>query len=72
MKINIRLSQKLIENAQTAAKIQNRTPAEQIEHWAKIGELMENNPDLTYEFVKQALASNNEKNSGELEKYDFS
>jgi hypothetical protein len=72
MKINIRLSQKLIENAQTAVKIQNRTPAEQIEHWAKIGELMENNPDLTYEFVKQALASNNEREVGELEKYDFS
>ena len=28
--------------------------SKQIGHWAKIGEMMEDNPDLHYEFVKQA------------------
>ncbi len=53
------------------AKALNRTPPKQIEHWAKIGEIMEDNPDLPYEFVKQAIISQAEKEAGKLEDYDF-
>lgn len=46
-------------------------PPKQIEHWAKIGEIMEDNPDLPYAFVKQAIIAQAEKEAGKLESYDF-
>ena len=68
---SIRLDQELVEKATIMAKALNRTPPKQIEHWAKIGEIMEDNPDLPYEFVKQAIIANAEKEAGKLEDYDF-
>ena len=68
---SIRLDQHLIEKATIMAKALNRTPPKQIEHWAKIGEIMEDNPDLPYEFVKQAIIAKAEKETGKLEPYDF-
>ena len=52
---SIRLDQDLVDKAAIMAKALNRTTPKQIEHWAKIGEMMEDNPDLPYEFVKQAI-----------------
>lgn len=68
---SIRLNQHLIEKATIMAKAFNRTPPKQIEHWAKIGEIMEDNPDLPYEFVKQAIIAKAEKEAGKLESYHF-
>lgn len=68
---SIRLDQHLIEKATIMAKAFNRTPPKQIEHWAKIGEIMEDNPDLPYEFVKQAIIAKAEKEAGKLEPYHF-
>lgn len=68
---SIRLDQDLIEKATIMAKALNRTPPKQIEHWAKIGEMMEDNPDLPYEFVKQAIIAKAEREAGKLESYDF-
>ena len=68
---SIRLNQDLIEKATIMASALNRTPPKQIEHWAKIGEIMEDNPDLTYEFVKQAIIAEAERKAGKLEAYSF-
>ncbi len=68
---SVRLDQELIEKATIMAKAYNRTPPKQIEYWAKIGEMMEDNPDLPYEFVKQAIIAQAEKDAGKLERYDF-
>lgn len=68
---SIRLDQDLIDKATIMARALNRTPPKQIEHWAKIGEMMEDNPDLPYEFVKQAIIAKAEKEAGKLESYDF-
>ena len=68
---SVRLDQALVEKATIMAKALNRTPPKQIEHWAKIGEIMEDNPDLPYEFVKQAIIAAAEREAGKLERYDF-
>jgi hypothetical protein len=68
---SVRLDQNLIEKAAIMAKAFNRTTPKQIEHWAKIGEMMEDNPDLPYEFVKQAIIAKAEKEAGKLEAYEF-
>ena len=69
---SIRLDQDLIDKATIMAKALNRTPPKQIEHWAKIGKMMEDNPDLSYEFVKQAIIAKAERKAENLEPYDFS
>ncbi|WP_111980017.1 TA system antitoxin ParD family protein [Algibacillus agarilyticus] len=68
---SIRLNKELVEKATIMAKALNRTPPKQIEHWAKIGEMMEDNPDLPYEFVKQVIIAKAEKEAGKLEAYNF-
>lgn len=68
---SIRLDQELVDKAAIMAKALSRTTPKQIEHWAKIGEMMEDNPDLPYEFVKQAIIAKAEKEAGKLEDYSF-
>jgi len=69
---SIRLDQDLIDKATIMAKALNRTPPKQIEHWAKIGEMMEDNPDSSYVFMKQAIIAKAERKAENLEPYDFS
>lgn len=68
---SIRLDQDLVDKAAIMAKALHRTTPKQIEHWAKIGVMMEDNPDLPYEFVKQAIIAKAEKDAGKLEAYKF-
>lgn len=68
---SIRLNQELIEKATIVAKASNRSTSKQIEHWAKIGKIMEDNPDLPYEFVKQTIAAKAEIEARKFETYDF-
>lgn len=69
--VSIRLDKGLINRATIIGKALDRTTPKQIEHWAKIGKIMEDNPDLPYEFVKQAVIAKAEIEAGELERYDF-
>ncbi len=68
---SVRLDEDLIEKASIIAKAFNRSTPKQIEHWAKIGEIMEDNPDLPYDFVKQAIIAKAEREAGKLEAYEF-
>jgi hypothetical protein len=45
----------LVNEATTHAKAHHRTPPKQIEYWALIGKLADENPDLPLEFVRHTL-----------------
>lgn len=68
---SIRLEEALIFKAKIIGKAQSRSASKQIEHWAKIGSITEDNPDLPYEFVKSTIIAKAEKEAGELEEYSF-
>ncbi|HSH57011.1 MAG TPA: hypothetical protein VK965_03560 [Halomonas sp.] len=68
---SVRLDQELVEKAAIMAKALNRTTPKQIEHWARIGKMMEDNPDLPYEFVRRAILAKAEREAGKLEPYEF-
>ncbi len=68
---SIRLDDELLDQAGLMAKAMNRTTPKQVEHWAKIGKIMEDNPDLPYSFVKQVIIAQVEKDAGKLEEYNF-
>lgn len=67
----VKLSESIISEAKIISKALNRSVAGQIEHWAKIGRLAEENPDLTYEFIKNLLIAQQEAKFGKLENYSF-
>lgn len=54
---SITLSDELLEAAKEAAEEDDCTLSEQIEHWAHVGRLMENNPDVTYDTVMEIVES---------------
>ncbi len=69
---SVKLSDDIMTDARIVSKVLNRSVAGQIEYWAKIGRIAEDNPDLTYEFIKNILISSQEAKEGRLEKYSFS
>ena len=60
MSHTIKLSDELVGEAKRIAAIQHRSVPKQIEHWSRIGRLVEQNPDLPYQFIMDVLASQNE------------
>lgn len=51
----VNLSDSLVANAKRYAAAFSRSTPKQIEHWAKIGKIAEENPDLSYEFIQDIL-----------------
>ena len=67
----IRLSEDIMNAAITCAPINSRSVPKQIEHWAKIGKIAEENPDLTYAFIKGALEAKREMEHGDVTPFVF-
>ncbi len=53
MPTTVKLSEALISAAKVTSKAFNRSVSQQIEHWVKIGKNAEENPHLTYQFMKE-------------------
>ena len=67
----VRISDNLLQDARKYSKVDHRSITGQIEHWAKIGKCAEENPDLTYDLIKDIFIGIEELNSGEKEEYQF-
>ena len=67
----IKLSEEIMQDAITCASLNSRSIQKQIEHWAKIGKIAEENPDLPYEFIKDALDAKSEIESGNISEFSF-
>ena len=69
--ISIAISDLLAQAATVQAKIYNRSIDSQIDYWAKIGKIAEENPDLSFEFIKAVLEARQEALAGQTEPYLF-
>jgi len=67
----IRLSEEIIKAAITCAPVNSRSVPKQIDHWAKIGKVAEENPDLPYSFIKGVLEAGNEIENGDVSIFNF-
>ena len=67
----IQLSELLIEQAEPYAQAMNRSVAEQIEYWARLGKVAEENPDLPIPMLQDMLVSLDELKAGNLSVYQF-
>ncbi len=68
---SVRLSDALVKQAKAFGEVMSRSGAGQIEHWAKIGKIAEENPDLSYEFIKDILLAKAEIDNGLVDDYEF-
>ncbi len=71
MAIAVKISTELISEARVYSKVNHRSLTAQIEFWAKIGKCAEDNPDLTYDQIKEILIGLEELNSGNKTEYKF-
>ena len=67
----VRVSEELVREARIYSKIDNRSITGQIEHWARIGKCAEENPDLTYDLIKEILIGLAELDQEESTAYRF-
>ncbi|HVE45097.1 MAG TPA: hypothetical protein VNC84_08235 [Gammaproteobacteria bacterium] len=69
MNIAVSLDEKLVNDARSQSRVLSRSVTKQIEHWAKIGHIAEDNPDLTYSQIKDILLGLEDYRAGNVEKY---
>lgn len=68
---SVRLPDTLVKQAKAIGQVMSRSGAGQIEYWAKIGKIAEENPDLSYEFIRDSLLAKAEIDQGLVDDYEF-
>ena len=71
MAVAIKLSDILIEDAKPYAQAMHRSVPRQIEYWARLGKLAEENPDLPVHLLQDMLIGMEEVKAGYLSDYHF-
>ncbi len=71
MATSVKLSEELVANAKQYGRIYNRSVPKQIEYWSKIGKIAEENPDLSYNFIKDILLGQKELKDYDVTPYQF-
>ncbi len=67
----IKLSDDLISDATINGKAQHRSTPKQIEYWARMGKIADENPDLPLGFIKGILVGIEEHKAGDVSEYEF-
>jgi len=55
MSIAIKISDEIANKARVSAKVTRRSMAGQVEYWAYIGKIAEDNPDLSFSIIHDIL-----------------
>ena len=67
----VKISDELFTKAKIKSKIFKRSIAGQIEYWAKIGQMVEENPDLPLPFIQDILVGREQIKAGQGTPYIF-
>jgi hypothetical protein len=71
MSIAVRISDDLVKKARSRSRALKRSVAGQIEYWAKIGEIAEDNPDIPFSFIQDILIGIEQVKEGDVTPYIF-
>lgn len=71
MSTAVKISDELAQKAKIRSKVEKRSVAGQIEYWATAGEIVEENPDLPYSFIKDILIGKEQARNSLLSPYKF-
>jgi hypothetical protein len=69
MGVSVNLDTNLVKAARAYSAVQSRSVPKQIEHWAKIGRISEENPDLSYSVIQDMLLGIEDAKNDDLEEY---
>jgi len=67
----VKLSKEIMNEAGKSAITYARSIPMQIEHWARIGKIAEENPDLPYAFIEDVLKGKAEMDNGSVSPFEF-
>jgi len=67
----VKVSDDLFEKAKIQSKVFKRSIAGQIEYWAKIGQMIDENPDLPLLFIQDILVGREQIKAGQGTPYVF-
>ncbi|MGH1456516.1 MAG: TA system antitoxin ParD family protein [Alphaproteobacteria bacterium] len=71
MATTIKLSDEIVNEAKRYAAVYSRSTPKQIEYWSNIGKIAEENPDLSYNFIKDILLAKAELADNQVTPYEF-
>ncbi|MYM87845.1 hypothetical protein GTP91_11725 [Rugamonas sp. FT82W] len=71
MSIALKLPDDLVEMAKPHAAAEYRSVPKQIEYWARLGKLVDENPSLPLQFIKDTFLAAQEAKTGMLTPYQF-
>lgn len=71
MPIAVKISDDLVAKAKVQSKVFKRSLAGQIEYWAKIGQIVEENPDLPLPLIQDIFVGREQIKSGQGTPYVF-
>ncbi|PCI58830.1 MAG: hypothetical protein COB35_12855 [Gammaproteobacteria bacterium] len=69
MATSVRLDDEFVTHAKIHAEAESRSVPKQIEYWAKIGQMMVDNPELSYDFVHETMLATEEIKQGMAKLY---
>ena len=67
----VKISDELAAMASVFAGVEGRSLAGQVEYWAKLGKVADENPDLPVSFIKEILIGRAQLRSGQKTPYVF-
>lgn len=71
MSTAVKISDELVAKAKIKSKVFKRSIAGQIEYWAKIGQIVEDNPNLPLPMIQDILVGKEQIKSGQGTLYVF-
>lgn len=71
MATTIKLSDEIVNEAKRYGAVYSRSTPKQIEYWSNIGKIAEENPDLSYNFIKDILLAQAELADKQVTPYEF-
>ena len=70
MSIAVNLATAFVKDARRYSIVEHRSVSKQIEYWAAMGKIAEQNPNLTFNDIKEILLGLEDMHSGNTEVYN--
>lgn len=67
----VKISNELVTDAKISSAACNRSLAKQVEYWARIGKIAEENPEMNFTLIADLLLSLQQKKMGMVDAYKF-
>lgn len=67
----VKIDSEIVKSAKVYGMAESRSATKQIEYWARIGKIAQDNPDLTFEDITGLLLSMAQVKVGNTKPYNF-